>query len=45
MVAVTTVGGNVPLALTSNNALQVVELAGRADMPVYAGCPRPMVKR
>jgi purine nucleosidase len=44
VVAVTTVGGNVPLALTSYNALQVVELAGRADVPVYAGCPRPMVK-
>jgi purine nucleosidase len=45
VVALTTVGGNVPLALTSRNALQIVELAGRADVPVFAGCPGPMVKR
>jgi len=44
VVALTTVGGNVPLALTSRNALQIVELAGRSDVPVYAGCPGPMVK-
>ncbi|BCH34662.1 hypothetical protein MesoLjLc_65920 [Mesorhizobium sp. L-8-10] len=44
VVALTTVGGNVPLALTSRNALQIAELAGRADVPVYAGCSRPMVK-
>lgn len=44
VVGITTVGGNVPLALTSRNALQVVELAGRADVPVYAGCPGPMVR-
>jgi purine nucleosidase len=44
VVALTTVGGNVPLALTSRNALQIAELAGRADIPVYAGCARPMVK-
>ena len=45
VVALTTVGGNVPLALTSRNAQQIVELAGRADVPVYAGCPRPMVRQ
>ena len=44
VVGVTTVGGNVPLRLTSKNALKVVELAGRPDVPVYAGCPGPMVK-
>ena len=45
VVALTTVGGNVPLALTSRNAQQIVELAGRSDVPVHAGCPRPMVKQ
>lgn len=45
VVALTTVGGNVPLELTSKNALKVLELAGRSDVPVYAGCPRPMLKR
>lgn len=45
VVGVTTVGGNVPLALTAKNALKVVELAGRPDVPVYAGCPAPMVRK
>jgi len=45
VVAITTVGGNVPLMRTSENALKVVELAGRADIPVYAGCPGPMVRK
>jgi purine nucleosidase len=42
--AVTTVGGNVPLARTTENALKILELAGRADVPVHPGCARPMVK-
>ncbi|WP_041527252.1 nucleoside hydrolase [Paracoccus aminophilus] len=36
------VAGNVPLALTARNALKICELAGRADLPVYAGCDRPL---
>ena len=36
------VGGNVPLAATVRNARLVVELAGRAEIPVFAGCPRPI---
>ena len=44
VVGITTVGGNVPLRLTALNALKVVELAGRPDIPVFAGCPAPMVK-
>jgi purine nucleosidase len=45
VVGITTVGGNVPLALTATNALKVVELAGRPDVPVFAGCPAPMVRK
>jgi len=45
VVAITTIGGNVPLALTSRNALKVVELAGRPDIPVHAGCPGPMIRK
>ena len=45
VVAITAVGGNVPLALTAKNALKVAELAGRPDIPVYAGCPGPMVRK
>ncbi|MBT8201880.1 MAG: nucleoside hydrolase [Acidimicrobiia bacterium] len=41
---ITTVAGNVPLELTTRNALMMVELAGRPDIAVYAGCDRPMVR-
>lgn len=44
VVAITAVAGNVPLALTSRNARMMVELAGRPDVPVFAGCARPMVR-
>ena len=44
LLAVTTVAGNVPLALTQRNARQILELAGRRDVPVHAGCDRPMVR-
>lgn len=41
--AVTTVAGNVPVPLTTHNALRVRALAGADHVPVYRGCPRPMV--
>ena len=44
ILGITTVAGNVPLALTERNARLVCELAGREDVPVFAGCPRPMVR-
>ncbi len=40
--AVVAVAGNVGLAQNAKNALKVVELSGRTDIPVYAGCSRPM---
>lgn len=43
LMAVTTVAGNIGLEKTSLNARAVVELAGAAT-PVYAGCPRPLVR-
>ncbi|MGD1860500.1 MAG: nucleoside hydrolase [Leptolyngbyaceae cyanobacterium] len=42
--AITTVAGNVPLALTQRNARQICELLERPDVPIYAGCPRPLVR-
>jgi purine nucleosidase len=42
--AVTTVAGNVGLERTTSNALAVLELCGRADVPVYPGCPRPILR-
>lgn len=44
VVAITAVAGNVPLALTTRNALMMCELAGRTDVPVHAGAVRPMVR-
>jgi purine nucleosidase len=44
VLAITAVAGNVPLALTEANARKVVELAGRRDVPVHAGCDRPLVR-
>jgi purine nucleosidase len=42
--AVTTVAGNVPLAQTTINALSVLELTGRPDVPVAAGSPGPLLR-
>ena len=44
VLGITTVAGNVPLSLTSRNARIVCELAGRPDIPVYAGCEAPLVR-
>ncbi len=43
VLGVTTVGGNVPLQLTQRNARMMCDLAGKQDVPVYAGCAAPMV--
>ncbi len=44
ILGVTTVAGNVPLALTERNARQMCDIAGRSDVPVYAGCSKPLVR-
>lgn len=44
LLGITTVAGNVPLQLTQSNARKICELAGRTDVPVYAGCPRPLLR-
>lgn len=45
LLAVTTVAGNVPEASTTRNALRICALAGQAAVPVYAGCPRPLMRK
>ncbi|HKS89625.1 MAG TPA: nucleoside hydrolase, partial [Stellaceae bacterium] len=40
--ALVAVAGNLPLAATAANARGIVELAGCPELPVYAGCPRPL---
>ena len=43
--AITAVAGNVPLDLTLPNALRMVEIAGRTDIPVAAGARAPLMRR
>jgi purine nucleosidase len=43
--AIIACAGNVPVTLTATNARKICELAGRPDIPVYAGCSRPMAAR
>ncbi len=43
LLGVTTVAGNQTLAKTTRNALRILALAGVTDVPVAAGCDRPLV--
>jgi pyrimidine-specific ribonucleoside hydrolase len=43
LLAVTTVFGNVSLESTTRNALRLLALCGREDVPVAAGAARPLV--
>jgi purine nucleosidase len=44
LLAITAVAGNLPLDLTSRNARIVREWANRPEVPVYAGCHKPLVR-
>ncbi len=44
LVGISTVAGNVPLQRTTDNTLRLLQWAGRADVPVYAGAERPLVR-
>jgi purine nucleosidase len=44
VLGIVAVAGNVPLAHTERNARRIVELAGRPEVPVFAGCVRPMMR-
>ncbi|MGG6495532.1 UNVERIFIED_CONTAM: nucleoside hydrolase, partial [Bacteroidetes bacterium 56_B9] len=44
LLGITTVGGNQTLDKVSHNALVVKEIAGHSEVPVYAGCDRPLVR-
>lgn len=45
VLGIVAVAGNVGLAQNARNALKIVELAGRSDIPVFAGCPGPMMRK
>ena len=44
ILAVTAVAGNVALGHTAANARRVLEVCGLGDVPVHAGCPRPLLR-
>lgn len=44
LLGVTTVAGNAPLAVTTDNSLRTLDAAGYTDIPVYAGAHRPLVR-
>ena len=44
ILGITCVAGNVPLNLTQRNARMMCDIAGVSDLPVYAGCSRPMMR-
>ncbi|MGB7087002.1 MAG: nucleoside hydrolase [Phormidesmis sp.] len=44
LLGITTVAGNVPLPLTFSNARKICALAGKPEFPVFAGCPRPLLR-
>lgn len=44
ILGVTAVAGNVPLDLTERNARLMCDIADRSDVPVFAGCSRPLVR-
>jgi inosine-uridine nucleoside N-ribohydrolase len=44
LVGVTTVNGNVEVQYGTDNTLRVLDYIGRADVPVYEGLSRPLVR-
>jgi purine nucleosidase len=44
LLGITTVAGNVPLDLTQRNARMMCDIAGRGDVPVFAGRDKPLVR-
>ena len=45
VLGLTTLGGNVPRARATRNALALLQAAGRADIPVVRGAARPLAGR
>ncbi|MDO5720857.1 MAG: nucleoside hydrolase [Actinomycetaceae bacterium] len=43
--ALTTVAGNVDVEHTTTNALGILKLAGRSDIPVYRGADKPLERK
>ena len=44
ILGITAVAGNVPLHLTERNARVMCDVAGRSDIPVFAGAEKPLIR-
>jgi purine nucleosidase len=44
LLGITTVAGNRPVDITALNACRIMDLAGRHDVPVFAGASRPLTQ-
>lgn len=44
LLALTTVSGNAGIDKVTQNACRILELAGRADIPVYRGSEKPLIR-
>ena len=44
VLGIVTVAGNLPLFETERNARRICALAGRPELPIYAGCERPLLR-
>ena len=44
LIGVASVAGNVDLAKATRNTRAVLALVGRADIPVWPGCPAPLLR-
>lgn len=44
ILGITTVAGNIPLALTQRNSRMVLQACGRRDIGVFAGADRPLMR-
>ena len=45
VLGIVAVAGNVPLPLTQKNARIICELAGKTDVPIFAGCDAPLTRK
>lgn len=45
VLGIVAVAGNVPLPLTQRNARIICELAGKTEVPVFAGCDAPLKRK
>lgn len=45
LLGITTVAGNVGVDLTTANALRILEVARRTDVPVYRGASQPLLRK